>query len=88
MSLSIKISELMQTKHIVAPSPLPVWQRASDGSGILGVKSSIGICYNRTRINGVKCKQMEKGQERDTEYLKCSSDALFLNTLLHFCKLL
>ena len=49
MSLSVKRSELMQAKHIVSKSS-PVWQHINDRSGILSVKNSIGICYNRIKI--------------------------------------
>lgn len=60
MSLSIKRSELMQAKHIVSKSS-PVWQHINDRSGILSVKNSIGICYNRIKLKGAKWKQMEAG---------------------------
>ena len=61
MSLSIKRSELMQAKHIVSKSS-PVWQHINDRSGILSVKNSIGICYNRIKIKWARWKQMEAGR--------------------------
>lgn len=61
MSFSIKKSKLMQAKHIVSKSS-PVWQHINDRSGILSVKSSIGICYNRIKIKWAKWKQMETGR--------------------------
>lgn len=61
MSFSIKRSEVMQAKYIVSKS-FPVWQHVNDGSGILSVKNSIGICYNRIKMKWLKWKQVEAGR--------------------------
>lgn len=88
MSFSIKRSELMQAKHIVSKSS-PVWQHINDRSGVLSVKNSIGICYNRIKIKRVKWKQMKTGVEASAViYLKCAIDSLSLKTLLGFIKLI
>lgn len=77
----------MQAKHIVSKSS-PVWQHINDRSGILSVKNSIGICYNRIKIKWAEWKQMEAGVGGAVKYLKSIIDSLSLKTLLCFIKLI
>lgn len=39
----------MQTKHIVGNPPTSVWQHASDGSGILSVKTPLASVATEPR---------------------------------------